>query len=307
MSDNWWEHAYAGGPMVKVDGFPRPLYPTDATEHGKKPSSDGPDVLAYKRTICRAGRWGDWDPPLWDEAYSNGFAHGRGPNVQDTGVAGVQRQQHIDDSGWIGEKTFNALRSIRVPQGPHEGEMAMDAYAADLINEAFDLFGGHEPPPDSVGTVRGSALKKAQGQIGYVEGSNNANKYGDWYGQNYQPWCAMFCTWCYELSAAGPSPSFIRGSRYAYVPYVVADARERRYGLTTVGVEDVVAGDLVCYDWSWDGEFDHIGIFEKWSGNSIVVIEGNTSSQNQSNGGQVMRRTRLASTQATVFVRVGEP
>ena len=27
----WWERAYAGAPMVKVAGFPRPLYPPDAS------------------------------------------------------------------------------------------------------------------------------------------------------------------------------------------------------------------------------------------------------------------------------------
>src|SRR5215831_16740554 len=128
--------------MVKVAGFPRPLYPPDAAAHGKTPSVNGPDVEAYKRTVSRAGRW-PWQ--TFDRAYSNGFAHGTSGNVGKTGVAGVQRQQDLDDTGWIGEKTFNTLRSIRVPTGPHAGEMAMDAKAASLIDEAWEMFGGHEP------------------------------------------------------------------------------------------------------------------------------------------------------------------
>ena len=143
-TSNWWEHPYAGGPMVKVAGFPRPLYPPDASEHGKQPSVDGPDVIAYKRTVSRAGRW-PWQS--FDDTYSNGFAHGTSGNVGQTGVAGVQRQQGIDPTGWIGKNTFNTLRSIRVPDGPHQGEMAMDAYSAELIDEAFRMFGGQEPPP----------------------------------------------------------------------------------------------------------------------------------------------------------------
>src|SRR5215831_5795260 len=139
----WYEHAYAGGPMVKVAGFPRPLYPPDAAAHGHSPSVDGPDVEAYKRTVARAQRW-PWQ--TFDDTYSNSFAHGASGNVIDTGVAGVQRQQDLDDTGWLGEKTFNTLRSIRVPDGkPHAGEMAMDATAASLISDAWEMFGGHEP------------------------------------------------------------------------------------------------------------------------------------------------------------------
>jgi len=142
----WWEKPYKGGPMVKVAGFPRPLYPPDAAERGKKPSVNGPDVEAYKRTVSRAGRW-PWQ--TFDEAYSNSFAHGTSGNVINSGVAGIQRQQNIDDTGWIGQKTFNTLRSIRVPEGKaHAGEMAMDATAVKMINQAWEMFAGHEPEPE---------------------------------------------------------------------------------------------------------------------------------------------------------------
>jgi hypothetical protein len=115
----------------------------------------------------------------------------------------------------------------------------------------------------------------------------------------------MFCTWCFETS--GNSPAFVKGSRYAYVPYVVGDARDARNGLKTT--DDPIPGDLVCYDWERNGEYDHIGIFEKWvmGASDFQAIEGNTSTSNNSNGGEVMRRSRNASQQGTVFVRVAEP
>lgn len=288
--------------MVKVAGFPRPLYPPDAAGHGKRPSMDGPDVEAYKRTVSRAGRW-PWQS--FDEAYSNGFAHGRSGNVGETGVAGVQRQgaPKIDATGWIGTATFNLLRSIRVPTGPHAGEMAMDARAVELVNQAFDLFEGVEPAPAPSTTLRARALKRAAGEVGYVEGSGNRTKYGQWYGMDGQPWCAMFVTWAFELE--GDSPAFVKGQRYAYVPYVVADARAARYGLSTT--DDPIPGDLACFDWQLDGEHDHIGLFERWtSGRStFAAIEGNTSPADNSNGGQVMRRDRGRS--GVTFVRVREP
>ena len=309
---DWWESPYKGGPMVAVPGFPRPLYPPDAAEKGKAPSVDGPDVEAYKRTVWRAGRW-PGPASNFDRAFSNGFSHGKGGNVVDTGVAGVQRQQGLDASGWIGEKTFNTLRSIRVPTGPHEGEMAMDANAANLVAQAWEMFGGQEPPPEpppSTSTVREKALAGAKKWIGTKEspsGSNNT-KFGAWFGVQSQPWCAIFCTYCFEVEAGG-SPSFVRGSNYAYCPYVVSDARNGRNGLRVVSTP--VAGDLVVYDWTFDGTHDHIGIFEAWtSGTYFQAIEGNTSSDekgDQSNGGEVCRKQRSTARQATVFVRVAEP
>ena len=304
---SWYEQPYPGGPMVSVDGFPRPLYPPDSVAHGKRPSEDGPDIEAIKRTVSRLGRWPWPTGSGFDDSFSNGFSHGKSGNVGETGLAGIQRQQHLDATGWVGEKTFNTLRSARIPSGlPHSGEPAMDATAVKLINEAWKIYKGAASPPPSQGTLRQAALTIAIGELGTTEnpsGSNN-NKYGQWYGVNYEPWCAIFDTWCFEM--AGDSPSFVKGSRYAYCPYVVADARANRYGLSTT--DDPIPGDLVVYDWAYDTVYDHIGIFEKdLGGGNFNAIEGNTSNSNNSNGGQVMRRQRSRSGQGTVFVRVAEP
>jgi hypothetical protein len=298
----WYERGYPGGPMLSVLGFPRCVYPPDAPD--KPQSVDGPDVVAYKRTVSRAGRW-PWG--AFDEAFSNGFAHGKaGGNVKDSGVAGIQRQSHLDATGWIGEKTFNLLRSIIIPDPlPNAGQYAMDDTAVRLINEAYEEFLGHEPEPPSAGSWRVKALNKAITQLGVKESppESNDNKYGRWYGMNYQPWCAMFVTWCYEQ--IGDHPSFAKGKNYSYCPYVVSDARAGRNGLTTT--DDPIPGDLVVYDWHGDTVYDHIGFFEKWlGGGEFQAIEGNTSVSNDSNGGEVMRRGRYKSGQGTVFVRVKE-
>jgi len=294
----WWEQPYNGGPMVPVPGFPRIMYPPD---HAEGRVSDGPDVVAYKRTVSRCGRW-PWQS--FDDSYSNGFAHGNGPNVINTGVAGVQRQQNKPDDGVIDEKMFNTLRSIRVPEGkPHAGEMAMDPYSANLIAEAFRIY---NPPPAPKETTRERALEGAIGWLGYTEspaGSNNS-AFGSWYGLNYQPWCAMAISYWHEVEAGG-SPSFERGSRYSFVPYVVSDASLLRNGLSLTS--SPIPGDLACYDWQGDGTFDHIGLFEAGTPASFTAIEGNTSTSSDSNGGAVMRRSRSSSTANIVFVRVQEP
>jgi hypothetical protein len=298
----WWEKAYPGGKMVPVPGFPRSLYPPDAAEHGKRPSVDGPDVVAFKRTVSRAGRW-PWSSDF-NDSYTDEFAHGRaGGNVPETGVAGVQRQSKIDDTGWIGEKTFNLLRSIKIPEGlPHAGEMAMDAKAQSLLVEAWEMFEGEEPEEPSKTSVRQAAHDLAVDQLGVKESPPNSNNtpYNDWYGMD-GPWCAMFVSWCYEH--AGPSFSFAKGQSYAYVPYIVSDARAKRNGLSLTS--SPVAGDVVCFDWEGDGVHDHTGLFSRWTGGgSFECIEGNTAVDNNSDGGEVMRRSRSQS--GVLFVRVAE-
>lgn len=292
----WYELPYNGGPMVAVPGFPRPLY-WPGNDGGYAASVDGPDVVAYKRTVSRAGRW-VWQP--FDDSYSKAFATGKPPgNVSESGVAGVQRQLGIPPgTGYIGKETFNGLRSIIIPDGlPHAGEYAMDVTAQNLIANAYDLFGGSEPS----GTIREAALARAMTQIGIKEspaGSNNT-KYGSWYGMNSQPWCAMFVTWCFDLEG---SSSFVQGSRYSYVPYIVNDASAHRYGLSLTS--NPIPGDVVCYD--FDGSaYDHVGIFEDGNTTSWTAVEGNTSTSNNSNGGEVMRRSRSKSQVVkAVFVRV---
>jgi peptidoglycan hydrolase-like protein with peptidoglycan-binding domain len=294
------QKGYPGGPMVAVKGFPRPLYPPDAAGHDVSPN--GSDVEAYKRTVSRAGRW-VWQ--AFDQEFSNKFSHGFGGDVIDSGVAGVQRQQGIEATGWIGKDTFNLLRSIIVPDGrQHAGEHAMDARSVELLNSAYDRFQGHASGEPSGGSSAKARLTRAQSQIGVKESPANSNqvKYCDWYGM-VGPWCAMFCTWC-DQTGGNPSSAFLRGSRYAYVPYVVDDARNGRRGMTVTSSPK--PGDLVCYDWGRDGEYDHIGIFESGGSSSWAAVEGNTSTSDNSNGGQVMRRSRSKGDANIVFVRIAE-
>ena len=296
-----YEHAYPGGPMVAVLGFPRPLYPPD--DPSRPNSVDGSDVEAYKRTISRLGRW-EWQ--TFDQAFSNGFSHGKGGNVVESGVAGFQRQMKIQATGNIGKETFNAMRSALIPEGlPHAGEYGMDAHSVELINAAFNRFGGKEPSSGGSSSAQ-ARLSKAKTQIGIKESPAHSNqcKYTDWYGM-IGPWCAMFVTWC-DVNGGKPVPSFKRGVNYAYCPYIVSDAQLGKNGLSITSSPK--PGDLVVYDWSWDGVFDHVGIVKTPPDGrgTFEAIEGNTSLDNQSNGGEVMDRTRSKSDANIVFVRVKE-
>jgi CHAP domain-containing protein len=144
--------------------------------------------------------------------------------------------------------------------------------------------------------LRVKALNEAKKHIGVKESPAGSNRvqFSVWYGL-IGPWCAMFATYCYVTSG---SKAMVKGSRYAYVPYIVSAARLGGQGLAIV--KSPLPGDLV-----WDGgDADHVGLFEKWnSDGSFSAIEGNTSTANNSNGGQVMRRNRKRNL-VEAFVRV---
>jgi hypothetical protein len=147
-ASDWWTRPYEADGPVGPDDLPRPLYfPGNAA--GKEASSDGPDVVAIKRTVSRLGRW-PWQ--AFDDTYSKAFARGDGPNVIDSGVAGVQRQEGIDPTGYVGDGTYQRLRRAIIPAGkPHAGDFGMDATAVRLLNEAAQALAN---PPATIADVR---------------------------------------------------------------------------------------------------------------------------------------------------------
>ncbi|MEY3554188.1 MAG: CHAP domain-containing protein [Microcystis aeruginosa Ma_QC_Ca_00000000_S207] len=138
-------------------------------------------------------------------------------------------------------------------------------------------------------TTAQQVLQIAAREIGYKENPKNSNhnKFGIWYGMDYQPWCAMFVSYCF-YNAGLPLP-ITTPKGFAYCPYGVQWFRNKGWWHT-----DPQVGDVVFYDWGGDDVSDHVGIVEKVnSDGSIVAIEGNTSDGfGDSNGGEVCRKTQ---------------
>jgi hypothetical protein len=150
--------------------------------------------------------------------------------------------------------------------------------------------------------MREQALKIAMSFRGTKESPANSNKvlFSTWYGM-IGPWCAMFITYAYVQAG---SKAFKKGSHWAYCPYMLADARAQRNGLTIVPADKVQPGDIVLFDWQKDGVPDHVGLVIKPPvKGKFTAVEGNTSVGNNSNGGEVMFRERNT-TQVAAFVRV---
>jgi len=295
----WYEEGYPGGAMIPVPGFPRAVYAPDDPGHPNP--QNGSDIVAYKRIVSRAGRW-PWS--MFNNHYTNEFAHGRpGGNVGDSGIAGLQRQLGIQPTGNVGQTTFNAMRSIRIPAGlPHAGQPAMDPNAQTLIADAYKYF--HRPPPPKL-TKRQMALASAQTFIGTKESPYGSNRqlFGAWYYMNGVAWCAIFASYCFVVGA-GDTRTFKRGARYSYCPTIAYEATKRMNGLSLTSAP--IPGDLVLYDWDGGG-FDHVGIFESGNSQKWTAVEGNTSGRSFSNGGTVARCVRYRSTPRYVaFVRVAD-
>lgn len=130
-------------------------------------------------------------------------------------------------------------------------------------------------------------IEIASNEIGYQEGANKSNKYGQWFGLNNVSWCGIFISWCY--AQAGYSLGridFMKG--FASVPFALNYFRNTQQ--ITINPQ---AGDIVILDWKCKGGAEHVELFERdLDDGHIVTIGGNTSSVNASNGGCVERKIR---------------
>lgn len=160
-------------------------------------------------------------------------------------------------------------------------------------------------PTGSVGKKSLEWLRKHIGDTENPPGSNRVEWASTWYGI-IGPWCAMGAT---RARVEAGSKVFKRGSKYAYVPYIVQDAISARNGLRRTFKPE--PGDLVCMDWQGDGVFDHVETVDKppksmTHGTPYTTIGCNTSfddSGSQSNGGACAARKRtVMGNGRTVFV-----
>lgn len=152
-------------------------------------------------------------------------------------------------------------------------------------------------------------LEQAQKELGYTERGNNNNKYGAYFNTNGVSWCALFVSYCLELTknplfyhlkdkkgnmrigACYSSDGKVRAN--AYCPSIQEHFKENG----KLFKADPKPSDIVLFCWDKSGIPDHIGIVEKYNKETgyLTTIEGNTSSGtvgSQDNGDGVYRRQR---------------
>lgn len=143
-------------------------------------------------------------------------------------------------------------------------------------------------------------IEVAQKYIGTEEVPKNSNKtiFGKWAKYDGVPWCGLFVSKCYE-EAKKPLPKI----GFAFNGFAGCQTAVAYFKKNNQITTDPKEGDIVFFDWNSDGRYDHTGIFVKWiDDNTFETIEGNTSPKNDSNGGNVMRRTR--NKKVAIFVNV---
>jgi hypothetical protein len=131
-------------------------------------------------------------------------------------------------------------------------------------------------------------LGTARTEIGYRESGDNRTKYGNWYGMDGEPWCAMFVSWCADrcglLDSAVP--------KFAYTP-----SGYRWYEDRGRAGRDPRPGSLVFFQFPGMGRICHVGLVEAvLPDGRIQTIEGNTDADGSRTGGGVWRKRRSTRT-----------
>jgi uncharacterized Zn-binding protein involved in type VI secretion len=169
---------------------------------------------------------------------------------------------------------------------------------SDVALRVFE--GKHEAAPPQQPTAE-AVIALAMTQRGITESPPGSNlvKYGAWYGDNGEPWCAMFVSWCF---AHAGMPLI----HYAYCPYGAGYFQSGEYGTWYDAEAHAEPGDVVFYQFNGpsyaatqlerNAVLDHTGIVVHDDGSYITTVEGNTSapggSGSQSDGGGVFLKTR---------------
>ena len=133
----------------------------------------------------------------------------------------------------------------------------------------------------NTGNNRIDILGVARTQVGYRETGNNNTKYGQWYGLNYNPWCAMFISWC--ARSAGVPGYVLKNTALAYPSY-------EGFNVVHISGKDYtpLPGDLFFrYDQS-QNEYTHVGLVYHVDGEYFYSIEGNSHNGDSENGNRVL-------------------
>jgi hypothetical protein len=137
-------------------------------------------------------------------------------------------------------------------------------------------------------------VNTAQQQVGFVEGANNDNPYGTWYGMNHEPYCAMFVSWVFAQHNLSHLVAAQTPKGFAYCPAGLAWFQRKG---RVIGKYDGKPGDLVFYSFEGTGQATHIEIIVGASKDGITTVGANTSpdhaiNASQANGNGVYLRHR---------------
>ncbi|MFI3326018.1 MAG: CHAP domain-containing protein [Clostridia bacterium] len=108
----------------------------------------------------------------------------------------------------------------------------------------------------------------ALSQVGNVGGE----PYWSWYGFSYRvEWCACFVSWVLDQSDYD-------GIKFASCTQGIAYFKSTDMWVG-YNITNVVAGDLIFFDWDNDGKANHVGIVLGTDGEYVYTVEGNSGDE----------------------------
>lgn len=136
----------------------------------------------------------------------------------------------------------------------------------------------------------------AQSQLGYEESTANFKladdgetrrgytRYGEWYGNKYGEWSAMFASFCLNYAGIPSETVPVNSGANAWI----TELKEQKLYKAADDNYKPVAGDLVFLDTDSDGKADHVGIItetdkEKDEITSVKAIVGDSSDKVEEN------------------------
>lgn len=146
-------------------------------------------------------------------------------------------------------------------------------------------------PKELTGVWADDVLAIADSQLGYEESSKNYDvtedgktlgytRYGDWYGDSYGHWCAMYVSFC--LHYANVDTDMIPLD--ANCQHWIDTLSKEEYNLYhEAGTYEPVPGDLIFFNWDSDPKSEHIGLVVEYTPATedepaeVRTIEGNAS------------------------------
>lgn len=110
-------------------------------------------------------------------------------------------------------------------------------------------------------------INYALSQVGYKEGKNNSNKYGEYFGMNHEPWCCFFVSYCARMTDIPES----------IIPnYAECGAGYNFFKKKNEIYKYPLPGDIVFFKPTISGAISsHTGIVVDVTDDYIITVEGN--------------------------------
>jgi len=126
-------------------------------------------------------------------------------------------------------------------------------------------------------------VNTAQQQVGFVEGANNANPYGDWYGVPNAPYCAIFVSWVFAQNNLSHLVAAQSPKGFSYCATGLAWFQRNGQVIPKYSGQP---GDLVFYSFEGNGQASHVEIITGASKDGITTVGANTSPDHATNASQ---------------------